>query len=142
MQVEVSRGRIRQRRLLLDNSKAPLYRFPIGNFHRALPKLIADGRLDRNEIDTLVNYEDRVEELNRGLERAGDAARDQDKMPGVTGLQKESERNQREARAIFDDELPVFGNRTLADATETALLRMERVYMSWWGRAVAWWRDP
>jgi hypothetical protein len=49
---------------------APLYEFPISITVRSLPKLIGDGLLVRDEINILVLYQDRVEELNRGLSRA------------------------------------------------------------------------
>jgi len=42
-------------------------------FTAALPKLIGEGRLLSHEIPILVEYLNRIEELNRGLERAGAA---------------------------------------------------------------------
>jgi hypothetical protein len=140
MVVEVLRGRTSVKTLLVEEIQAPLYRLPISNFHRALPKLIADGQLDDNEIDTLVEYENRIEELNRGLERAGDAHAHRHENP--VRLQDEFSRNRAKAREILEHKSPRFGDQTLFDATETALFRIERVYMSWWGKAVARWKEP
>jgi hypothetical protein len=39
-----------------------------------LPKLIGEGRLKIAELSGLVEYAMRIEELNRGLQRAGEAA--------------------------------------------------------------------
>src|SRR5688572_4523764 len=52
---------------------APLYRLPLTMYTIALPKLIGEGNLDQNEIGALLEYMARAEELNRGLERAGQA---------------------------------------------------------------------
>jgi hypothetical protein len=139
MVVEVMRGKSSVQTLLNDNIQAPLYRLPLTNFRRALPKLIADGRLDDNEIDTLIEYENRIEEVNRGLERAGDAHARQQEDP--VRLRDEFARNRAKAREILENKSPRFGDQALFDATETALFRIERVYMSWWGKAVARWRE-
>ena len=40
---------------------------------QALPKLIGDNVLTKAEVAALVEYVNRVEEINRGLERAGEA---------------------------------------------------------------------
>jgi hypothetical protein len=141
MMMEVLRGKSSMQNLLTDNIPAPLYRIPLTNFQRALPKLIADGRLDYNEIDTLIEYENRIEELNRGLERAGEAAREQARTPTTTGLSEEFERNKIKVRAILEDESPRFGGESLYEATGTALFRLERVYASWWGRLKLWRQD-
>ena len=100
---EVFRGKINMDALLQGGVKAPLYRLPIANFRRALPKLIADGRLDGDEIDTLIEYENRIEELNRGLERAGDAHAAG--FPGMANLEQEFQRNQAKAREILEGKI-------------------------------------
>jgi hypothetical protein len=140
MVVEVLRGSTSMRALLRENIQAPLYRLPIANFHRALPKLIADGRLDDNEIDTLIEYENRIEELNRGLERAGAAHAAGN--AGAARLEDEFRRNRAKAHEILEEKSPRFGNQPLFDATETALFRVDAVYASWRRRLKLWWNAP
>jgi hypothetical protein len=139
MITEVYRAGVSMRALLKENIQAPLYRMPIANFNRALPKFITDGRLDIDDIGTLVDYGNRMEELNRGLERAGDAH-----AAGVGGmglLAQEFQRNMAKAREILEAKSNRYDDQTLLDATEVALLRLNRVYASWWGRVKLWWRD-
>jgi hypothetical protein len=63
-----------QLRALFDAKvEAPLYRLPISVTSQVLPKLIGDGVLDENDVYVLIEWVNRIEELNRGLDRAGDA---------------------------------------------------------------------
>jgi hypothetical protein len=61
------------RTLVTQKIQAPLYRIPDSTFASGLPKLIGDGRLGENEIAVLLEYADKVSEINRGLDRAGAA---------------------------------------------------------------------
>lgn len=126
MLAEVFRARLSMQTLLREDILAPLYRLPIANFDRALPKLIGDGRLEDMEIDVLVEYGNRIEELNRGLERAGDAHSDGARMV------REFKRNRAKALEILEEKSPRFGDRPLIDAAQDALFRMEDVYASRW----------
>jgi hypothetical protein len=56
-----------------ENVQAPLYRIPLTMFEHALPKLIGEGSLKTGEIAVLIEYVNRIEELNRGLGRASAA---------------------------------------------------------------------
>jgi hypothetical protein len=49
---------------------SPLYRLPTSISDRAVPKLIGEGLLKPAEISALIDYMVRIEELNRGLDRA------------------------------------------------------------------------
>ena len=73
MLAEVLRIQIQIRALIDAGVMAPLYRLPIFMTGQALPKLIGDGMLDENEVYALIEWVNRIEELNRGLGRAGDA---------------------------------------------------------------------
>jgi hypothetical protein len=50
---------------------APLYRLPTWGAMIALPQLIGDGTLSENSARALMNYYTHIEEVNRGLDRAG-----------------------------------------------------------------------
>ena len=50
---------------------APLYRLPEWGAMIALPQLIGDGTLSENSARALMNYYTHIEEVNRGLDRAG-----------------------------------------------------------------------
>jgi hypothetical protein len=52
---------------------APLYRLPSWAASNAFPRLIGDGVLQAQASETLLRYLSTIEEINRGLERAGDA---------------------------------------------------------------------
>jgi hypothetical protein len=106
---------------LIDEVAAPLYRLPLSMFERALPKLIGEGELTFNEIGLLVEYVNRAEELNRGLDRAAEASM----VAANFMLPGEFERNQLKAEAILREILQRHGNRSLRDGAWDALLRID-----------------
>src|SRR5580658_7345151 len=67
MQVEMRQASIDLSNLLSDKIEAPLYRLPLAIFKQALPKIIGEDKLTRDEVSVLVEYVNRAEELNRGL---------------------------------------------------------------------------
>jgi hypothetical protein len=137
MIAEVFGARSRIQALLTDRIQAPLYRLPIANFNRALPKLIGDGQLSWNEIDALVEYANRIEEVNRGLDRAGDAHAAQ--PMGGDWLKQEFGRNQSKAWEILEEESRRFSNRSIIEATESALFRLDGIYAALWDKVTSWW---
>jgi hypothetical protein len=72
MQVEMYDAKRSMAALRKENISAPLYRLPLTMFERGLPKLVGEGLLTLNEIAGLIEYVMRSEELNRGLDRAGE----------------------------------------------------------------------
>jgi signal transduction histidine kinase len=58
---------------LADNVPAPLYRFPEAAFSTSFPELLAEGEIGRLEARQLTEFRAAVQEVNRGLDRAGEA---------------------------------------------------------------------
>ena len=73
-------------RYLGDALRAPLYRLPTTAHGNALPVLLADGLLVKEEVAALIQFVAEVEEFNRGLDRCSDAADE-------TALDRECERS-------------------------------------------------
>jgi hypothetical protein len=121
MSAEVERSSMCIEALLNDGVMAPLYRLPIDNFKRALPKLLGDGSLTPAEVIILVDFENRIEELNRGLERAGEAAAAPVFEKEKVG--KEWRRNQSKAKEITEEVQERYGGRALMRAVEDTLNR-------------------
>jgi len=121
MHIELFRVVINLRMLIGDGVMAPLYRLPIGMTEQALPKLVGDGVLDGSEVYALVEYVNRVEELNRGLDRAGQAHASKDDP----WLATEFARNLAKARELLDEKLERHGGRSVFHAAEAALFRLE-----------------
>src|SRR5688572_12291362 len=73
LRVEAGACRTRMETYKAGGKAAPLYRLPTIAAENALPRLIGDGRLSSESLRVLMDYYDRVQEMNRGLERAGAA---------------------------------------------------------------------
>jgi hypothetical protein len=121
MHVELFRVSLILRELIAAGMTAPLYRLPITITQRALPKLIGDGVLDGSEVYALVEYVNRVEELNRGLDRAGNAHALQD----ARLLLSEHKRNVAKATELLDQQLERHDGQSVFDAVQAALFRLE-----------------
>jgi hypothetical protein len=121
MQVELFRVSLTLRELIAAGIAAPLYRLPISITEHALPKLIGDGVLDGNEVYALVEFVNRIEEMNRGLDRAGNAHALQD--PRL--LLSEHKRNVTKAMEILEEKLERHHGQSVFDATQAALYRLE-----------------
>jgi len=103
---------------------APLYRLPQLIFKVALPKLIGEGKLTQTEVRALLEYVMRIDELNRGLDRAGDAAT----ADAPLRLNDEYSRNVAKVEHVLDSPPgPVLGV-SLFDQAEAALRRVERTH--------------
>ena len=138
MSADVFQGRLRMTALVREAIQAPLYRIPETMLQHGLPRLIGDGRLTQNEIDVLLEYASRVAEINRGLDRAGDAHASQ--PSGSDHLTNEFARNQAKANEVLYEESGRFGNESLIDAAERALFRVGLAYSPWWVRVAARWK--
>jgi hypothetical protein len=57
-----------------DSVKAPLYRLPTIAFEHSLPALLAEGALKPAELESLMSFGLLVQDINRGLDQAADAA--------------------------------------------------------------------
>jgi hypothetical protein len=116
--------------------QAPLYRIPDSAFASGLPKLIGDGRLRKNEIAVLLEYANKIAEINRGLDRAGAAHAAQ---PGGSDLlNSEFARNQAKANEVLEP--PDDGKEALINEAERALYRVELLYSPWWSRLAVIWK--
>ncbi len=124
MAVEMYHARINMNDLLVGDSDvlAPLYQLPLTMVERALPKLIGEGLLEDNEISGLVEYVMRAQELNRSLQRAGDAAA-RDQLDQVN-LRLEYDRSRTRVSHIVDERRERLGGATLFEAAEAALYRL------------------
>jgi hypothetical protein len=135
MCADVYHARKRMETLTEQNIQAPLYRIPDSTLSSGLPNLIGEGRLRKNEVAVLLEYANKIAEINRGLDRAGAAHAAQ---PGGSDLlSSEFARNQAKANEVIepaDD-----GQEPLINQAERALYRMDMLYSPWWIRlAVAW----
>jgi hypothetical protein len=102
---------------------APLYRLPITMFERAVPKLVGEGLLSLNEHAALIEYINRIEELNRGLDRAGAAhAAGRDLR-----LAEEFNRNRAKAEEFFKVEKRLV-DHSLYDATKETVFRLDEEF--------------
>lgn len=116
--------------------QAPLYRIPDSTFASGLPRLIGDGRLTENEIAVLLQYANKVAEINRGLDRAGAAHMAQ---PGGSDLlNREFARNQAKANEALEPKDD--GQESLIDESERALYRVGLLYSPWWKRVAVTWK--
>lgn len=104
--------------------QAPLYRLPLTIHTIALPKLIGEGNLDINQIGALLEYLARADELNRGLDRAGQAHA---AGPGGNDwLTQEFNRNRSKAADIVETKYERLGDMTVFDASQAALFALQR----------------
>jgi hypothetical protein len=131
MMVELRLTQLYLTALLNDGIESPLYRLPLSMFEQALPKLIGDGKLDLNEIALLVEYVNRIEELNRGLDRAAEAST----IPANGWvLAAEHSRNKLKAENILLEKLDRLEGLSVHDGAWDALFRVEESDKRWWFR--------
>jgi hypothetical protein len=136
MCADVYHARQRMETLTEQKIQAPLYRIPDSTFSSGLPKLIGDGRLKKNEIAVLLEYSNKVAEINRGLDRAGAA---HTRQPGGSDLlSSEFVRNQAKANEVLEP--PDEGKEPLINEAERALYRVELLYAPWWSLVAVIWR--
>jgi hypothetical protein len=102
--------------LLTDRFEAPLYSLPNSSFGQFLPRQIGESIYVDNEIRTLLEYQRRVEELNRGLERARDAHARQQEIRRI----EEFGRNQKKAEALISEGGPTAPWALAKEAIERA----------------------
>jgi hypothetical protein len=124
---EASSAGMRMKALIRGQVKAPLYRLPSAISKHALPKLIGDGKLSDAEIDLLVEFSNKIDEINRGLERAG--AAHAANPGGSKWLDEEYERNV--AKAVETVEVDTAENKnalSVVDSVLAALFRVNRIY--------------
>jgi|SRR5688572_24729183 len=124
MHVEMRRALECMQSLLSDEIKAPLYRLPLSMYTIALPKLIGEGNLGINEIGALLEYGMSTEELNRGLDRAGQAHAAGPNL--ANWLEEEFGRNRLKASKIIDKKQERYEGETVRDAAEAALFRLRK----------------
>lgn len=118
MQVELDSAWIGMTAMREGGIWAPLYRMPLTEFGRALPKLIGEGKLTQDEIRALVEYVIRLEEINRGLDRAGEAQSAED-------AKLEFSRNLEKLKPILDTREWGRGDTmTLFGIAESAIYRL------------------
>jgi hypothetical protein len=106
--------------------QAPLYRIPDSTFSSGLPKLIGDGRVRKKEVAALLEYANKIAEINRGLDRAGAAHA---AHPGGSDLlNSEFSRNQAKANEVLeppdDGKEPLINEAVRALSCGTALLSL------------------
>jgi hypothetical protein len=128
MQAELYHTRVAMGELLADGVMAPLYRLPLDTFERALPKLIGEGALKDGETGVVVEYVMRIKELNRGLDRAGQAA-----LTNQSSLiAAEFDRNLLKAKNILTKQFDRNENLPVFDATWKIVFRLEGKYKYSW----------
>jgi hypothetical protein len=93
------------RMFLKDGVMAPLYRLPTWAADHALGSVATDGSLGEGQVRALLRYYTNITEINRGLDRAGDAHSSGDteklnqeygrlrgfKIPAVISLEKDGQ---------------------------------------------------
>ena len=122
MKVELRLARLAMDALLDDEVKAPLYRLPMSMFERGLPKLVGEGRPTLNEMALLFEYANRIEELNRGLDRAREAS---SIIANDFAIAREFERNSLKADNILNERLKRHKGVSLYDGAWTSLFRID-----------------
>ena len=127
MQVELHQGHLYMHALCNDGIKAPLYRLPVSLFKQALPRILGEQLLEIGAASALVEYTNRTEELNRGLDRAGDAhaALAIHDHADEKWLNAEYSRNVMKATDILKTPMERYGGQTLADAAQAAVFSLE-----------------
>jgi hypothetical protein len=120
MQVEMFHGWRAMNALRSDQIMAPLYRLPLTMFERALPKLVGERKLTKEETAALIEYVIRAEEINRGLERAGAAH-----MANQTdALTEEFIRNLAKVEEMLTKKDERLGGLTVFEVAQAALARL------------------
>jgi hypothetical protein len=131
MMAELRLAQLYMSALLSDGYASPLYRLPLSMFEQALPKLIGDGKLTINEIGVLVEYVNRIEELNRGLDRSAEAST----KPANGGvLAEEHSRNKIKANNILNEKLARRRDLSVYNGAWYALFRVKESDEHWWLR--------
>jgi hypothetical protein len=136
MCADVYQARKRIETLTEQKIQAPLYRIPDSTFASGLYKLIGDGRLRENEIAVLLQYANKIAEINRGLDRAGAAHAAQ--PGGGDLLTSEFARNQAKANEVLEPQDD--GKEPLINEAERALYRVVLLYSPWWKRVAVKWK--
>jgi hypothetical protein len=129
MIAEASSAGLRMKTLVREVMPAPLYRLPSAITKRALPKLIGDGQLSPTEIDLLVEFSNKIDEVNRGLERAGDAHAAQAEQVSEW-LKQEHRRNVAKAKEVIEIDSAHTRAIPLLDNALDALFRVKKIYES------------
>ncbi len=75
---EVSICAARARNYINRSASAPLYRLPTTAFGISFPVLVGYADVSPSEFKSLIEYYSWCEDINRGLDRAGDAFKDND----------------------------------------------------------------
>ncbi|MDQ3207102.1 MAG: hypothetical protein M3Q37_00680 [Gemmatimonadota bacterium] len=90
---------------LKDGVAAPLYRLPEAAFSASFPAFLAEGVIGRLEVRQLTEFRGAIQEVNRGLDIAGDArsAKDNTLLQNEAGRLKTKCQNLLEGRG---DTLP------------------------------------
>jgi hypothetical protein len=127
MIAEAASAGLRMKALIREGIHAPLYRLPSAISKRALPKLIGDGQLSPTEIDLLVEFSNKIDEVNRGLERAGDAHAAQPEEVSAW-LKQEHRRNVAKSMEVVDVDTAHGRTTPLIDDVLAALWRVKKVY--------------
>jgi hypothetical protein len=109
--------------LLRDQVMSPLYRLPLIAFKVSFPVLLADGAVNENEVRTIGRFFSWVEEINRGLDYAGEVVKAED--PQL--LQQEFKRNCLKAKALIEHN---DGAESLYD--EVTRIVDSKVSLKWW----------
>lgn len=121
MHVEFRRALEYMEALRRDNIAAPLYRLPTSLCKQALPKLIGDDLLTLNEVGALVDYVNAADEINRGLDRSGEAHA----AGNDTWLRQEHSRTLSKVDEVIGQPKERYGGMNLFDAAQAAVFRVE-----------------
>jgi hypothetical protein len=76
MSVEASLCQSHAQGFLKDDVKAPLFRLPVAAYENGFPALLEDGAVSADAARAVMLFYGLVEQLNRGLDQAQDATRD------------------------------------------------------------------
>ena len=82
---------------------APSYRLPGLTYTNSFPYLLADGALDRGQVDGLILFFNQVETLNRGLDQAHAARSIVDFNERNKAINTEGFRNRTKAKELIDN---------------------------------------
>jgi hypothetical protein len=138
MRSEMQQAQVCIEALLNDGVPAPLYHLPLSVFRVALPKLIGDGLLRPFEVSALVEYLNGADELNRGLDRAGEAAMIEGQSNSLTRpmaadlLTAEFKRNKLKAENLRSKPLERLNGGPVLACAWNALVRVEIAQRETW----------
>lgn len=123
MMVELRFAALALEELRTSDIATPLFRLPITMFERAVPKLVGEGLLSINEHAALIEYINRIEELNRGLDQAGGARAAGRELY----VAEEFARNREKAEGFFKVEKRLV-NQSLFDAAMDTVFRLDEQF--------------